>query len=172
MQKPQNHHGINPAIAHLDRPNQKRILKHEAERRNCGDWGEWTRLSRQQIGPTLLRLDGWVRQVSSACRNSVFCVLIREDSTGVIHAAVSSLSGNRPSWYEMQRIKNELFGPEATAVEIYPPAQESVDGSDMFHLWILPGDIPFGLRKLAASRGSTTPAGELLLGGMTREPNP
>jgi hypothetical protein len=67
-----------------------------------------------------------------------------------------------------QRIKNDLFGEHSTGVEVYPPDGDVVDGSDMFHLWILPGDIPFGLTKITATRQATTPAGLLLLGGLTK----
>jgi hypothetical protein len=45
----------------------------------------------------------------------------------------------------MQRIKNEIAGPGCTAVEVYPPAAEVVDGANMFHMWVLPLGLPFGL---------------------------
>ena len=61
------------------------------------------------------------------------------------HLAVSSLSGQRPTWPEMQRIKDELAGPEATAIEVYPPRDQVVDEADMFHIWVLRGRLPFGL---------------------------
>lgn len=51
------------------------------------------------------------------------------------------------SWADMQRIKNELFGPERVAVEVYPPVSELVDQANMYHLWILPVGfrLPFRL---------------------------
>jgi len=161
MQKMLNHHGVNPAIAHLSSKAKRRILESELRIRESGEWGAWERLDPK---PMLSGQAGWLRDVNTAWRNKVFCVLVRDDEVGVIHAAVSSLSGVRPSWYEMQRIKDELFGATLTAVEIYPPHSEIVDGSDMFHLWVLPKDIPFGLTKLSASRQSTTSAGNILLG--------
>lgn len=90
-------------------------------------------------------------------------MLLRDDATSVIHCGISSLSGIRPTWYEMQRIKDELFGPDKIGVEIYPAHKDIIDGSDMFHLWVLPGDIPFGLTKLEASRNAATTGAELLL---------
>lgn len=45
----------------------------------------------------------------------------------------------------MQRIQDEIAGPERTAVEIYPPRRDIVDGADMFHLWVLEAPLPFGL---------------------------
>ena len=162
--KPINHHGVNPAIAHLGGKARRVILKTEERLRASGDWGAWERVNKEERQRILGTRTGWVRDVSSAWRNRIFSVLIRDDSSGVKHMGVASLSGIRPTWYEMQRIKDELFGTDSTAVEIYPPAKDAVDGSDMFHLWILPGEIPFGLTKVNASCGATTPAGELLIG--------
>lgn len=46
-------------------------------------------------------------------------------------------------WDDLQEIKNEVFGPEATAVEIYPPQPEVVDEVNMRHLWLVPeGYLP------------------------------
>lgn len=164
--KPINHHGGNPAIAHLSSKDRARIIVNETRRRSTGDWGDWEPVSRDACLRIMGSMTGWIRDIRGAYRNAVFTVLERLDSSGVIHVGVASLSGIRPTWYEMQRIKDELFGIAKTAVEIYPPAGEIVDGSDMFHLWILPGEIPFGLTKVDASRKATTPAGELLLSGI------
>jgi hypothetical protein len=51
---------------------------------------------------------------------------------------------------DMQRIKNELFSPEMTAVEIFPPAANVFkSGVKLRIMWILPEgyDLPFGLNK-------------------------
>lgn len=67
---------------------------------------------------------------------------------------MASLSAIRPSWWEMQRIKDELAGKGCTAVEVYPPADEVVDDADMFHIWVLPEPLAFSLapRPSAALR--------------------
>jgi hypothetical protein len=53
----------------------------------------------------------------------------------------------RPPWYDMQRIKNELFGPERVAVEVFPKESRLVDQANMWHLWVLPEgfELPFSL---------------------------
>lgn len=56
-----------------------------------------------------------------------------------------SLSQERPTWWEMQRIKCDLSGKQSTAVEVYPPSDQVVDGADMFHIWVLPEPLSFGL---------------------------
>lgn len=47
----------------------------------------------------------------------------------------------------MQRIKNDLAGEDATAIEVYPPQADVIDQADMFHIWVLRGKLPFGLQK-------------------------
>ena len=85
-------------------------------------------------------------------RNKVFSVLVR-DCGCTIHLAIASLSGDRPTWHEMQRIKDDLAGAHATAVEVYPPRAEVVDQADMFHLWLV-SDLPFSLFDDRHRRGA------------------
>jgi hypothetical protein len=49
-------------------------------------------------------------------------------------------------WRHLQAIKNEVFGAERMAFEIYPPESQLVDSANQFHLWVLPADfqLPFG----------------------------
>lgn len=39
-------------------------------------------------------------------------------------------------WRHLQRIKNELVGPECEGVEVYPPERYLVDTSNQYHLWV------------------------------------
>ncbi len=123
--------------------NERRVaLRKEASARATGEWGAWETLTfpRGSAGMS------WAAEFTQAHRNRVFSVLDWTLADGVRHLAVTSLSQQRPSWYEMQRIKDELAGPDTTAVEVYPPRREIVDGADMFHIWVLTGPLPFGLR--------------------------
>lgn len=40
-------------------------------------------------------------------------------------------------WDELQAIKNEVFGDDATCIEIYPPKHEVVNEVNMRHLWLV-----------------------------------
>lgn len=126
-----------------------RLLALERKFRASGDWGAWETIHLEpgQGG------DGWAGQCHQARKNRCFSVLIRLDAAGVVHLAVASLSGVRPTWPEMQRIKDEIVGPDATAIEVYPPRSEVVDEADMFHLWVLRGRLPFGLHMTDKFRG-------------------
>jgi hypothetical protein len=136
---------VNPALLQVDRSQRRLLLKAEERNRASGLWGDWETLT----FPAGTVGRGWAREFTKAHRNKVFSVLDR-DTNGARHLAVSSLSSIRPSWYEMQRIKDELAGEDATAVEVYPPHVEIVDGADMFHIWVLPYRLPFGLSSTLA----------------------
>ncbi|MDJ0631065.1 MAG: hypothetical protein QNJ44_22600 [Rhodobacter sp.] len=118
---------------------RKRLLQRERKLRRSGEWGDWERIE----NPMRFKR-GWLGQVDHVRKNRVFSVLVR-DVGSAIHLAISSLSNDRPSWPEMQRIKNELAGEGSTAVEVYPPQSELVDGADMYHIWVLFGPLPFSL---------------------------
>jgi hypothetical protein len=123
---------MNPALDKFSRRYARRLLEREAALRKSGAWGAWeiTKLNSGVPGA-----GGWGADVREAWKNAVFCVLVRPLSSGA-HLGVSSLSGIRPSWPEMQRIKNEIVGEAKTAIEIYPPQAEVVDEANMFHLWV------------------------------------
>lgn len=131
------------ALATVSRNERRILLRAEAQRRASGNWGAWERIEL----PHGTGGRGWNREVRAAHRNGVFAVLERPVDGGVVHLAISSLSGERPTWWEAQRIKNEIAGSEATAVEVYPPQGEVVDEADMYHLWVLPGGLPFSLAR-------------------------
>ena len=51
-------------------------------------------------------------------------------------------------WRDMQRIKNELCGPEADGIEIYPAESRLMDEANQFHLYVLHPlvELPWGQR--------------------------
>jgi len=136
---------INAFLMHpsISRHERRIALTREAIARRSGSWGEWERFNLQ---PGETGGHGWAGEFTIACRNKVFCVLSRDAGRGVTHLMVSSLSGDRPTFHEMQRIKNEIAGEAQTAIEVYPPQSELVDAADAFHIWVLPGPLPFGLK--------------------------
>lgn len=92
-----------------------------------------------------ITLSSWAAEFSVAHTNEVFSVLERTLDNNIKHLAVSSLSGIRPSWHEMQKIKDQLAGENQMAVEIYPPKAEIVDDADMFHIFVLATPLPVTL---------------------------
>lgn len=49
-------------------------------------------------------------------------------------------------WRDLQRIKNEIVGPEIEAIEIYPAESRLVDTANQYHLWCFPEghQVPVG----------------------------
>jgi len=127
----------------LPRNQRRRLLEDERCARASGRWGEWEHLTfpKGSAGP------GWAAEFENAFRNRIFSVLWRTLPCGAEHFAIASLSQTRPTWPEMQRIKDELAGHDRTGVEVYPPHDEIVDQADMYHLWVLPEPLPFTLAK-------------------------
>jgi hypothetical protein len=73
----------------------------------------------------------------------IHLLIVRNDNKGV------------RSWEDLQRIKDEILGPNAEAVELFPSRERLVE-SKQTHLWVLPpgmmfpiGLIPEGLAALA-----------------------
>ncbi len=51
-------------------------------------------------------------------------------------------------WRDLQRIKNELVGPEAEGVELYPAESRLVDSANQFHIFCFPeAAFPFGFHE-------------------------
>lgn len=50
-------------------------------------------------------------------------------------------------WNVKQEIKNELFGEDRIAIEVFPKESNLVNVQDIYHLWILPKGfkMPFGI---------------------------
>jgi len=57
-------------------------------------------------------------------------------------------------WRDLQRIKNEVVGEEAEAIEIYPAESRKMDVANQYHLFVFQGQIPVGFvgRAVQSSR--------------------
>lgn len=83
-------------------------------------------------------------------RYSVQVSLLATDIGLITHLWIRAHDGTMPrAWRDLQRIKNELVGPERLAVEVFPPESELVDSANMAHLWVYPEGyaLPFRLHK-------------------------
>lgn len=68
----------------------------------------------------------------SICASSVISVTL-DESRGLL----SVEHDGTITWDELQALKNEHFGPEAAAMEVYPPDSDVVNSLPMRHLWKL-----------------------------------
>ncbi len=54
------------------------------------------------------------------------------------------------TWDELQKIKDEYFGPEVAAVEFYPPSHRVVNEVNMRHLYEVPDEWLLGRHRADA----------------------
>lgn len=67
------------------------------------------------------------------------CAVYEPDKDGYTLITVQRRdAGHIRDWRDMQRIKNELLGPEREAVELYPAESRLVDTRNTYHLWAVP----------------------------------
>lgn len=94
---------------------------------------------------------GWCKQMDRCWRQDrkyvVMSRLIKTDWGIVEHICIRNQDNTDIPWAEKQRIKNELFGRNRTAIEVFPGEDRLVDEAGMYHLWLLPKEfsLPFGL---------------------------
>jgi len=65
-------------------------------------------------------------------------------------------------WRDLQRVKNEIVGPNHEAVELYPAESRVVDTSNQFHIWVLQRDdqsFPFGFMERRVAENSDSGGG-------------
>lgn len=74
-------------------------------------------------------------------------------------------------WRDLQRIKDELLGPEVEAVELYPANSRVVDAANQYHLWAFIGyRFPFGFEDGYYAAGNlTAPIGSPNLGKQSKQ---
>jgi hypothetical protein len=142
-----------PLLKGLSRRDRINALAKERTARATGQWGDWTG---EQIpfGMKGSYPGTWQNNMRWALHNRAFLVLSREVKVGqldhmtVIHLAVDTLSKIRPTWDELQKIKNQLGGGKRVGVEIFPKQRNiDRDDADMTHIWLLPETtyLGFGL---------------------------
>lgn len=107
--------------------------------------------------------------------------LIRTKFGNVEHVTITRLSehdseeitintgGTAPiRWAEKMMIKNELFGENRFAIEVYPKQDRLVDVTDTYHLWVFDKklEMPFGIHPKehvkAVNRGASMTEAEML----------
>jgi hypothetical protein len=84
------------------------------------------------------------RLTAEVWRNSRYQVEIdRKPTVGLdwppmIHLSVKRID-RQPihDWRDLQRIKNELVGPQNEGMELFPAEERRVDTANQYHLWVL-----------------------------------
>lgn len=91
----------------------------------------------------------WIDNDENIC---VCSRLIRTKYGNVEHVTISKGTGTSDgtgevTWAQKQQIKNELFGENRFAIEVFPKQKNLVDVCDVYHLWVFDKkcEMPFGI---------------------------
>jgi hypothetical protein len=79
-----------------------------------------------------------------------------DEHSPLMHLSIKRCDGAAVrDWRDMQRIKNELLGPEWEGVELYPAESRLTDGANQYHLWCIEGQFPLGFGSRLVSEDNT-----------------
>ena len=118
----------------------------------------WTPWEERRASAEAARENHNLPSLRTAFVNNVYSVQVYDAPSGVgwdsVFRGVVRLAVRRHdsepirSWPDLQRIKDELCGPERVAIEVYPARSELCDAANMYHLWVLAegNRLPFVLR--------------------------
>lgn len=85
--------------------------------------------------------------VTRAYRNNRYTVMVYDNCPTTHGHATQVLIQNhfdepiKNHWAEIQRIKNEVFGQEVTAVEYFPAESELIDQHNIYWIFIYPDGV-------------------------------
>jgi hypothetical protein len=129
----------------------ERRLAERAQRKVAEDKG-WPLTWMERPNPKAMGVGrgGWLGDMDRAFSDDEYAVMIRTVVTPwgqVDHVCIRNRASTDIPWAEKQRIKNEIFGPERVAIEVFPAESELADAANMYHIWVLPAGtrLPFGL---------------------------
>lgn len=83
--------------------------------------------------------------------NSRYQVMVRPSGSDMTYLSIKRLD-QRPirSWRDLQRIKNELVGPECEGLEMFPAESRLLDSANQYHLFVFSDPqvrLPFGQQE-------------------------
>jgi len=109
----------------------------------------WSPFCRSDLTPEQLREVG-----AEACYvNNLYQVDVRrmlpKEEGGFVMTYLSIKRRDKRhirDWRDFQRIKNEIVGPEAEGIEIFPAESRLTDTCNQYHMWVFPPGhkLPFG----------------------------
>lgn len=80
-------------------------------------------------------------------RNNRYTIMIDDNALTTHGKAIKALIQKHDDtpitfhWREMQKIKNEIFGRDVTAIEYYPAESQLIDQHNIYWMWIFPKDV-------------------------------
>lgn len=87
------------------------------------------------------------RGMTRAFKNNRYIVMVYDKTpvtTGFAIKAMIQKIDNTPilgHWSEIQKIKNQIFGEETTAIEYYPAKSKLIDDYNIYWIWVFPENV-------------------------------
>ena len=81
-------------------------------------------------------------------KNSRYSVQAYQSETYILAGIRRHDQSTDVSWASKQRIKNELFGEEKTAIEFFPPKSALIDDANIYWIWIPVDNYKFSANEL------------------------
>jgi len=89
--------------------------------------------------------DVWINSRYIVYRRRIYS---EDKRTFLVHLSIKRIDREViHDWRDLQRIKNELAGPEWEGVELYPAESRLVDTANQYHLWCFPFHLDFGFNQ-------------------------
>lgn len=131
------------AIRKLDRKTRKKIYSQLGLKTTT----QWIQKGAPNTYGPMRDEDDWFRNFDKAyirkdLEYSVMIGLAYSELFGdVAHVFIRQRDEKPVSWAEKQAIKNDFFGEEAQAIEVFPKGSKLVDQANTYHLWVVAPDI-------------------------------
>lgn len=107
-----------------------------------GPWQPLREVSQSEAAAKGASWPGWMTR---AFANNRVMVMVRDHaptSAGPATRAMVKMHDGRPVlWSVMQRVKNELFGPETWAVQYMPAEAQLVNSCNLYWIWVYPAGV-------------------------------
>lgn len=140
----------------MERAKEKRVSKLMA-----GGYNEWKDVTDEPHTQAVLARADYSELPFKIWMNGMFVVQAfnTPNAWGAIRVMIR-WNDCRPDhdWSLFQRIKNELFGPERVALEVFPAESNKQDVANIYWFWVLPEDFECPIeikrkRELISQRG-------------------
>ncbi len=93
--------------------------------------------------------------------NAKYVAVVRRYPSGaVMHLSVRRADRKAVrDWRDLQRIKNDIAGPDVEAVELFPAEDRLVDTANQYHLWCMPPGVrlPLGFPQRSVMDAADLP---------------
>lgn len=120
----------------------RRASKSEGKRLQALEWNDFEDVTTEAIQRHQLFDQNSKFKPDRVWKNNKFVVQEFWDRNFIGHRCTKAMirrCDSQPiySWYDLQRLKNEIFGEETMAIQAFPPQGDLVDDANIYWLWAL-----------------------------------